>query len=164
MKNILLAVLALLITQIATAQQVDDQAIASRVNFALSNDKALQGSDMLAVSVNGYVILAGQVLSEEQRNRAASAAAFASRDIRRLINELEIVESLDDSFEAGDRSIMDQIQAVIPGMSPATIPVIHNGVVYLLGQVTRDEGNEVAQTISRMDGVKAIRLSFEYTD
>ena len=164
MKVLYIGLLGLLLNQVALAQDVDDRAIASRVNFALNNDKALQGSDLLAISVNGYVILAGQVLSEEQKNTAAAAAGFASRDIRRLINELEVVDALEYSFEVNDRMIMDQIQSVIPGMSPSTIPVIHNGVVYLLGRVTREEGNEVTQTISRMQGVKGIRLSFEYTD
>jgi osmotically-inducible protein OsmY len=154
----------MLFTQLVFAQAVDDRVIASGVNFALSNDKVLEGSDLMAFSVNGYVILAGQVLSEEQKNRAAVTANFASRDIRLLINELEVVNALDYSFDASDRLLLSQIQSVIPGMSPATIPVIHNGVVYLLGQVTQDEGNEVTQTISRMQGVKGIRLSFEYTD
>lgn len=164
MKKLFATALLLVSTTLVVAQDVDDQAIASRVNFALKNSKALTGADLLAFSVNGYVLLAGQVLSEEQKNTAAGAAAFASRDIRRLINELEIVEALDYSHAPGDQMILDQIVAVIPGMSPATYPVIHNGVVYLLGRVTREEGNEVAQTISRMEGVKSIRLSFEYID
>jgi len=164
MKHIFIAALFLLFTSLATAQEIDDAAIASRVNFALQNSKALTGADFMAFSVNGYVLLAGQVLSEEQRNTAAAAAAFASKDIRRLINELEVVETLDDSFDAADRHILEQIEAVIPTLSPATIPVIHNGVVFLLGRVTRADGNDVAQQISRMDGVKAIKISYEYTD
>lgn len=164
MKKWHVAVLLMLFTQLAFAQQVNDRVIASGVNFSLNNDKALEGSDLMAFSVNGYVLLAGQVLSEEQKNRAAVTATLASRDIRLLFNELEVVNALDYSYDVSDRMILDQIQAVIPGMSPATFPVIHNGVVYLLGQVSQEEGNKVTQTISRMQGVKGIRLSFEYTD
>ena len=112
--------------------------------------------------MNGYVMLAGQALSQEQKQQASLTTAFASDKIRRLINELEIVDSLDDSFEASDQAILDQIIETIPAMSPSTIPVIHNGVVHLLGQVTRSEGDEVANAISLMTGVKNIRLSYEY--
>ena len=141
---------------------LNDAEITSRLNRAIQGDTLLESADILVVSVNGYVILAGQALSQEQKQQASLTTAFASDKIRRLINELEIVDSLDDSFEASDQAILDQIIETIPGMSPATIPVIHNGVVHLLGQVTRSEGDEVANTISRMSGVENIRLSYEY--
>ncbi len=142
--------------------QIDDAAITSQLNKAIRNDTQLDGADILVVSVNGYVMLAGQALSQEQKQQASLTTAFASNNIRRLMNELEIVEALDSSFEASDRAILDQIIEVIPAMSPATVPVIHNGVVHLLGQVTRSEGDEVANAVSRMSGVKNIRLSYEY--
>ena len=132
------------------------------MNKAIQNDTLLDGADILVVSVNGYVMLAGQALSQEQKQQASLTTAFASKNIRRLVNELEIVDSLDSSFEASDRAILDQIIEVIPAMSPATVPVIHNGVVHLLGQVTRSEGDEVANAVSRMSGVKNIRLIYEY--
>lgn len=163
MKYIRLLVMAFtLFGAVAQAQEVNDENITSRVNRAFEKYPDLEGSDILVVSVNGYVMLAGQVLNDEQKQQASVAAAFASDDIRRLMNELEVVEAIDHSFDSEDQKILDQIVAVIPDMSPATIPVIHNGVVHLLGQVTREEGNEVATTISKMAGVKNIRLSYEF--
>jgi len=159
----LITALVLLSTAVL-AQEVNDENIAARVNNAIEKNKDLEGSDILVVSVNGYVMLAGQALSQEQKQQASIAAAFASDDIRRLMNELEIVESIDRSFDASDRGILDQIVAVIPEMSSATVPVIHNGVVHLLGRVTREEGNKVATAISKMKGVKNIRLSYEFVD
>lgn len=141
---------------------INDAEITSRLNRAIEADALLESADILVVSVNGYVMLAGQALSQEQKQQASLTTAFASDNIRRLINELEIVDSLDSSFEANDQAILDQIIETIPTMSPATIPVIHNGVVHLLGQVTRNEGDDVANAISRMSGVKNIRLSYEY--
>ena len=141
---------------------INDAEITSRLNRAIEADALLESADILVVSVNGYVMLAGQALSQEQKQQASLTTAFASDNIRRLINELEIVDSLDSSFEANDQAILDQIIETIPTMSPATIPVIHNGVVHLLGQVTRREGDNVANAISRMSGVKNIRLSYEY--
>ena len=141
---------------------INDAEITSRLNRAIEADALLESADILVVSVNGYVMLAGQALSQEQKQQASLTTAFASDNIRRLINELEIVDSLDSSFEANDQAILDQIIETIPTMSPATSTVIHNGVVHLLGQVTRNEGDDVANAISRMSGVKNIRLSYEY--
>ena len=141
---------------------INDAEITSRLNRAIEADALLESADILVVSVNGYVMLAGQALSQEQKQQASLTTAFASDNIRRLINELVIVDSLDSSFEANDQAILDQIIETIPTMSPATITVIHNGVVHLLGQVTRNEGDDVANAISRMSGVKNIRLSYEY--
>ena len=146
----------------AFAQAVNDEDISIRVNQAIINNDNLSSSDVLVVSINGYVMLAGQVLSDDLKQEASVTAAFASMNIRRLINELEVVDALDTSFAASDQAILDQIIDVIPELSPATMPVIHNGVVHLMGQVTRDEGSTVANAISRMDGVKNIRISYEY--
>ncbi len=148
--------------QTPEAPAINDADITSRLNRAIESDPLLDGADILVVSVNGYVMLAGQALSQEQKQQASLTTAFASSNIRRLMNELEIVDSLDSSFEASDQAVLDQIIETIPAMSPATIPVIHNGVVHLLGQVTRTEGDAVANAISRMSGVKNIRLSYEY--
>lgn len=144
------------------AQDVDDQDIIDRASRAIENNVELTGSDISVFSVHGYVLLAGQVLSPQQRQAVSVTVAFAARDIRRLINELEVVDALDDSFNEDDQAILDQIIEVIPEMSPETLPVIHNGVVHLLGQVTREEGNEVATAISKMTGVRNIRLSYEF--
>ena len=165
MKKILAVILmTFLVVPGIQAQAVNDQDIIDRVTRAIENNAELTGAEISIFSVNGYVLLAGQVLNPQQRQAVSVTAAFAARDIRRLINELEVVDALDNSFNDSDMAILNQIVEVIPEMSPETLPVIHNGVVHLLGQVTREEGNEVATTISKMSGVKNIRVSFEFID
>lgn len=154
--------MALLLLPAAQAQPVDDQTITSRVNSVIENNEDLASADVLVVTVNGYVLMAGQALSAQQKQDISTAVAFASTGIRRLINELEVVDALDFSHEPGDRLILEQIVAVVPALSPDTLPVIHNGTVHLLGRVTREEGTEVAEAISSMQGVQNIRLSYEY--
>lgn len=164
MRQLFLIISLTLAAGLVSAQDISDEEIGDRVTQAISNNEELIGSDIFVASVNGYVLLAGQVLTPQQRQEASVAAAFATNDIRRLINELQVVEELEYSFEESDQAILTQIEAVIPEMSPSTFPVIHDGVVHLLGRVTREEGNEVANTISKMSGVKNIRLSFEFLD
>jgi len=163
-RQFLLVIFITLVSGQVSAQDINDEDISNRVTRAIANNEELTGSDIYVFSVNGYVLLAGQVLTPQQRQEASVAAAFATNDIRRLINELQVVDELDNSFDEDDRAILAQIEAVIPDMSPATLPVIHDGIVHLLGRVTREEGNEVATAISKMRGVKNIRLSFEFLD
>ena len=163
-KRILSIFTLLFFTMGCLAQEVNDNDIVNRVQQALNNNAELEGADISIFSVNGYVLLAGQVLTPQQRQEASVTTAFAVNSIRRLINELDVVATLDNSFEEDDQTILEQISAVIPEMSPATLPVIHDGVVHLLGRVTRKEGNEVATAISKMRGVKNIRLSYEFKD
>ncbi len=67
---------------------VNDAEITSRLNRAIQGDALLDSADILVVSVNGYVMLAGQALSQKQKQQASLTTAFASDKIRRLINEL----------------------------------------------------------------------------
>ena len=163
MRILATAVLAVtLFTPDLHAQDYNDNTIVSRVNRALQNSDELKGSDITVISVNGYVLLAGQALSDRQKQQASVAAAFASDDIRRLINELEVVDALDTSFNNSDAALLARAFEATKDVSPETVIVIHNGVVHLMGQVTREKGNEVATIISKLPGVKNIRLSYEF--
>jgi osmotically-inducible protein OsmY len=156
--------LACLLVAPVYAQDVDDAAIHSRVGNAIENSDELDGANIHVTSVNGYVLLTGQVLSADQKQQASVAVAFATRAMRRLINEVEVVDSIDDGFLASDATLKTNIEEAIKNLTHRTTVVVHNGSVHLLGQVSRSEGNAVAQKASTISGVKTIRLSFEFTD
>jgi len=90
--------------------------------------------------------------------------AFATNDMRRLMNELEVVDTIDTSYQASDAALAEAIDTEIQNLTHRTTVVVHNGTVHLLGQVSREEGNTVAQVISKIPNVKTIRLSYEFTD
>ena len=148
------------------AQTVNDQDITNRVNQALQNNEEMAGADLLAISVNGYVMLAGQALSDEQKQQASVTATFAlpPNTIRHLINELEVVDAIDTSFNNADAALLERVVEALGKMTEHTSLVIHNGTVHLLGTVTRRQGAAVASTISKIDGLKTIRISYDFTD
>ena len=49
---------------------INDAEITSRLNRAIEADALLESADIQVVSVNGYVMLAGQALSQEQKQQA----------------------------------------------------------------------------------------------
>ena len=155
---------ALLIALPVLAQEVDDTAIISRVETAIADNEELAGAQVQVNSVNGYVLLTGQALSAEQKQQASVAVAFATNDMRRLMNELEVVDTIDTSYQASDAALAEAIDTEIQNLTHRTTVVVHNGTVHLLGQVSREEGNTVAQVISKIPNVKTIRLSYEFTD
>ena len=143
------------------AQGIDDSSITTRINRAIERSDELEGSDIQVTSVNGFVLLTGQVLNADQKQKASVAVAFATDDMRRLINELEVVNTLDSSFRDSDAALQSRIIDEIRDLTQSTTAVVFNGTVHLLGQVSKDERDAVATKISKMPGVKNIRLSFE---
>jgi osmotically-inducible protein OsmY len=154
----------LLLSLPAVAQDVDDAAIVSRVERAIANDETLTDADIHITSVNGYVLLTGQALNADQKQQASIAVAFATDAMRRLINELAVVDTIDTSFQSSDAALTDSINTAISDLTEQTTVVVHDGTVHLLGRVSREQGNTVAQAVSKIAGVKTIRLSFEFTD
>lgn len=143
------------------AQDVDDAAIIDRVSRAIANDDELAGADIHVTSVNGFVLLTGQALNADQKQQASIAVAFATNAMRRLINEVEVVDALDASFADSDAALQRHIMDEIRNLTHNTTVVVFNGTVHLLGQVSRDERDAVTSVISKIPGVKTIRLSYE---
>jgi len=143
------------------AQGIDDSSITTRINRAIERSDELEGSDIQVTSVNGFVLLTGQVLNADQKQKASVAVAFATDDMRRLINELEVVDALNSSFRDSDAALQSHIMDEIRDLTQSTTAIVFNGTVHLLGQVKPEERDAVATKISKIPGVKSIRLSFE---
>jgi len=161
MSRLIITLAALLLAGTTFAQDVDDASIISRVSRAIERSEELEVSDIQVTSVNGFVLLTGQTLSAEQKQKASVAVAFATDDMRRLINELEVVDALNSSFRDEDAALQSHIMDEIRNLTHNTTVVVYNGTVHLLGQVKPDERDAVATKVSKIPGVKGIRLSFE---
>ncbi|MEQ8515095.1 MAG: BON domain-containing protein, partial [Chromatocurvus sp.] len=72
------------------AQQLADESIELKavVNMHAA-DEGFKGSHVVAVSYNGYVLLAGQVANEALKQKAADVVRKI-RHVRRIYNELEV--------------------------------------------------------------------------
>ncbi|MCL4743981.1 MAG: BON domain-containing protein [Burkholderiaceae bacterium] len=144
--------------------QTDDTGIELKALADLS--RQVPGSGGVSVtSYNRKVLLTGQVLNE-QTKRAAEALVARYANVRSIHNELAISGRVSVGTQAADTSITARVKAALidtKDLQANTIKVVtESGVVYLMGIVTRVEGDRAAQVVSRVSGVTRVVTVFEY--
>jgi osmotically-inducible protein OsmY len=119
---------------------------------------------------NGLALVTGEVTSEELKNKIM--------EIVRVIPHVKMVrDSLTlGSLSQGDSRTNDQILTgkvqksltqiqTLPDFKSSMIKVVtEDGVVYLMGLVSKEEGNVVVNVTRLQAGVKQIVTVFEYTN
>ena len=151
----------------STGAQVDDQAIELKVE---SDAGTRWGNDihLNVTSYNGNVLLSGeapnaQVKSEIERMTRASHAR-----VRKIYNEMVIGPTTDLGARSNDSYVTSKVKTrMIESESVRSIyskVVTERSVVYLMGIVSRRDGDAAAQIAATTDGVARVVKLFEYTD
>lgn len=150
------------------AQQFADESIETKaiVNIRASDDRFDQ-ANLVVVSYNGFVLLAGQVSSEELKAKATDVVRKI-REVRRIYNEMEVAAPSSAMTRSSDTWITTKVKSWLLG-SPDTpgmrVKVVtENGVVYLMGLVTREEAERVAKEAADISGVQRVVRLFELID
>ena len=148
---------------------IDDSLIETKaaVNIAKAHADLDQGSHIVVASYNGVVLLAGQTPRSDLKQMAEQAASSVQR-VKRVHNELQVLQPSSALARSNDTWLTTKIKAQmladnsVPG---SRIKVItENGIVYLLGLVTRQEGNRATSLVQGVGGVQRIVKLFEYID
>ena len=88
--------------------------------------------------------------------------------MRKVHNELQVMEPSSLLVRSNDTLITSKIKTLMladASVSSARIKVItENGVVFLLGIVTRAEGASATNVVANASGVQKIVKLFEYTN
>jgi len=147
---------------------LDDQTSERKINSAIQQDtKLMKNSRIKATVFNGVALLVGQVPSEQHRKRAA-AHARQNMKVKQVNNEIKITEAIGLKVQNNDIAITFKAKSSLlstKGVSSAYVKVIsERGVVYLMGLVTREEGDVAAKTVQRVKGVQGIVKVFEYIE
>ncbi len=128
------------------------------------------GNHIKITSHNGWVLLMGEVRSEDDRRRAGDIAA-GTDDVRRVINELLVAEPTGVSTRSRDTVLTGQVKTALTGLegiegfNANRIKVFSvRSIVYLMGLVTREEGDIAAERASRVRGVAEVIKVFEYLE
>ena len=149
--------------------KIDDSLIETKasVNIAKAHPDLGSGSNVVVASYNGVVLLAGQTPRAELKQLAEQAASSVQR-VKRVHNELQILQPSSALARSNDSWLTTKIKTQmladnsVPG---SRIKVItENGIVYLLGLVTRQEGNRATSLVQGVAGVQRIVKLFEYID
>ena len=147
------------------SQQVEDESIETKaiVNIHAANED-FDTAEFLVVSYNGYVLIAGEVANQALKDQASSVVREIP-GVRRIYNEMEIGRPSDAKTEASDVWITAQVKSVLlfgsdtPSMRVKV--VTENSVVYLMGLLTAEEAQRVAEEAAEVKGVTRVVQLFE---
>lgn len=128
------------------AQQVADESIETKAKVNINAaSEGYEHAHLTIVSYNGFVLLAGQVPSEELKTLAADVLREVE-DVRRIYNELEIGPAVTAGTITNDTWITTQVKSKLLASSdtPGTrVKVVtENSVVYLMGLLTTQRPTE----------------------
>lgn len=149
--------------------KIDDSLIETKaaVNIAKAHPDLENGSNIVVASYNGVVLIAGQTPRSELKELAEQAASSVQR-VKRVHNELQVLPPSSGLARSNDAWLTTKIKTQmlanqdVPG---SRIKVItENGIVYLLGLVSRQEGNRATAVVQGVSGVQRIVKLFEYID
>ena len=150
--------------------KIDDQFIAPEVeaNIARAHaDLTSPTSHIVVTSYNGVVLLAGQTPRSELKT-AAEQAARKVQGVSKLHNELQVLQPTSLLVRSNDSLLTTKIKAQM--VADASVPgtrikvVTENGIVYLLGLVSRQEASSATNLVQSVGGVQKIVKLFEYID
>ncbi len=151
-----------------TGTVVEDQAIELRIRSALSRIPGMtKQTHINVISYNGIVLLVGEAPSESLRTMAGDTAQSQSK-VRRVHNEIKIAAPSALMVRSSDTVITGKVKTAllnigIRGADALRVKVVtENGTVYLMGLVTRAEGDKITNAARRVSGVQRIVKLFEH--
>ena len=151
----------------------DDRRLALRASDAINRDKAFvhDGNFVHAVVYNGSVLLCGQVREAELKQRAQTQVEHLD-GVKRVVNEIEVADEplgfwrrrVDNTTTARVKTALLDITS-LGDFDPSRINVTTvNGVVYLMGMVSREEADAAVDAARNVAGVAKVVKVFEYGD
>jgi osmotically-inducible protein OsmY len=150
----------------STGAQVDDQSIELKILTAAGSS---YGNDihLNVTSYNATVLLTGEVPSKAVQEDIIKVATKTDR-VKKVDSYLVIGPNADLSSRTNDSYVTSKVKARFvesDKFSTTHVKVVtERGVVYLMGIVSREEGDAAAQVAATTAGVGRVVKIFEYTN
>lgn len=149
-----------------TRTYFDDQVLTARIKDAIYQDaEEAKRIHINVTTYNGIVLLSGEALSKESRQRAIDIASHTEK-VRRVHNEVRIADLTNFQSRASDSWITSKVKAKMIGNrdfdSSLVTVTTEAGTVFLMGVVTEKEGHLAAEIARNVEGVKRVVKLFEY--
>jgi|SRR5690554_439323 len=147
---------------------IEDQAIETKTKINIKRAREpLSTQRIVVVSFNGQLLLAGQVESESLKRQAGDIANNI-RHVADVHNELQVSGKASFLARMNDTWLTSKVKTRLAFAKDArasrTKVVTENGVVYLLGLMTRKEADAVVAQVQKTYGVQKIVKIIEYID
>ena len=151
-----------------TGAIIDDQGIEFKASYALFDNKEIYDQSHINVtSYNGIVLITGETLTEELKQKIASEVKAIPK-VRRVHNELIIGAPSALTSRSSDAWITSKIKIKLTTDSeidPFYVKVVtEHGVVYLMGILNHTEADQAVDVVTKSAGVQRVVKIFEYID
>jgi osmotically-inducible protein OsmY len=145
---------------------VDDEIIETKVLVNLNKaNPALKASRISATSHNGIVLLTGNAPDDGLRQLAGEITAGVKK-VRKVHNELSTGTDISMLVRSNDTWISTKVKSRLSlneQLDASKIKVVtENGIVYLMGLVSKAESDTAATITSETSGVQKVVRVFEY--
>jgi osmotically-inducible protein OsmY len=144
--------------------QTEDKSILLKAEGRLG-EKLGGRAHINVTSFNRKVLLTGEVPDEAAKAEAGRIAAGVE-NIASVVNELQVAGVSSLTARTNDSIITGKVKGNFVDdkdlLANAFKVVTEGSVVYLMGLVTRDEGDRAANVAARTSGVKQVVKVFEY--
>lgn len=146
--------------------QLDDETLESKVNSAIKKDQQIKSEARISVtSYSGRILLTGQVPNENLRE-VASSLAKGVQNVNDVYNEVRVGPKVDFAQISKDSWITSQIKSKMlldSKVKTSDVKVVtENNEVFLMGNVTQDQGNAAAEIARNVAGVTKVIKVFNY--
>ncbi len=132
-----------------------------------ASDPGFESAHIVVVSFNGLVLLAGEVGTEELKTKAGEVVN-TFKAVRSVHNELVVSGPISMVARSNDSWLTTKVKTKLVAHGAIDSNRINvtteNGVVYLMGYVTREQAGYAVDVTQTVDGVTKIVKVFEYTD
>ncbi|MEN8175600.1 MAG: BON domain-containing protein [Pseudomonadota bacterium] len=149
---------------------LEDQKIEMRARRLLNDHRDIRdASDISVTSYNLRVLLTGEAETVEISRRFANLVARLPR-VASVFNEVRSGSSAGFWDETEDAYLTSKVKLALfgvdgKGFDPSRVKVVVSQEdVFVMGLVTRREGNAAIDEVRRVNGVKRVVDIFEYTD
>ena len=147
---------------------IDDEALEKVVEREIrKSDPELKSAHLVVVSYGGIVLLIGQVSTEELKNKAQAVAQGIAK-VSKVHNEVGVGGPISYVARTNDGWLTSKVKGrliVADDVPGRKVKVqTENGVVYLMGFLTRAEADAAVQAAASVFGVQQIVRVFEYLD
>jgi len=150
----------------STGAIVDDRTIEVKALQKVGDQPFYKQTHVSAISYNARLILIGQVPSAYDAETLVTAMQTIPK-VRQVVNELEVGPPIGFTTRSSDTLITSKVKSALLAEknlnSNAFKVVTENGVVFLIGLVTYEEGNKASEVTRQIGGVKKVTRVFEFT-
>ncbi|HQR10819.1 MAG TPA: BON domain-containing protein [Casimicrobiaceae bacterium] len=144
--------------------QVDDEAIELKLSSKIGTDYETR-AHVNVTSFNGVVLITGEVPDQEALTFIGNLAKGTEK-VRVVHNELVVGPNSDLSSRSNDTYITGKVKSRMIEANkfpPNAVKVVtERGVVYLMGLVSKEEGDAAAEIAATTSGVVRVVKFFQY--